>query len=113
MSIIVNMGKYILDILRSQLMVMLSWGVSSIRALKNDEGLIFHVEGFKFNGWVKVVYSESDDAFNIFYITNDGQTQKIQECIYLDMLVDTIDEEVEKTKDYENDVRQSITNLLK
>ena len=45
-----EMAKYILRILRSQLMVMLSWGVSDFRALPKNEGLIFHVKGFKHVG---------------------------------------------------------------
>ena len=107
------MAKYILMILKSQLMVMLSWGVSDFRALANNEGLIFHVKGFKHVGWVKVVYNEGRDLFDIFYLSNDMETQKVENGIYLDMLVTAIDEEVEKTKDYENDVKRSLVGLIK
>ena len=105
------MAKYILRILRSQLMVMLSWGVSDFRALPNNEGLIFHVKGFKHVGWVKVVFNEGLDLFDIYYLNNDMETLKVDDGIYLDMLVTAIDEEVEKTKDYASDVRCSIINL--
>ena len=107
------MAKYILRILRSQLMVMLSWGCSDFRALPNNEGLIFHVKGFKFKGWVKVVYNEGRDLFDIFYLSDEMKTLKVENGIYLDMLVSTIDEVVEKTKDYEQDVRRSLVNLFK
>ena len=107
------MAKYILRILRSQLMVMLSWGCSDFRALANNEGLIFHVKGFKFVGWIKVVFNEGRDLFDIYYLNNDMETQKVENGIYLDMLVSTIDEEVEKTNDYENDVRRSLVDLIK
>ena len=107
------MAKYILRILKSQMWVMLSWGVSDFRALPNNEGLIIHTKGMKHVGWVKVVYNEGRHLFDIFYLSNDMETLKVENGIYLDMLVTAIDEEVEKTKDYENDVRQSITNLLK
>ena len=107
------MANYILRILKSQMWVMLSWGVSDFRALPNNEGIIFHVKGFKFVGWLKVVYDEGSDLFNIFYMDNDMQTQKIQQRIFFDELVRNIDEEVEKTKDYENDVRRSLVNLFK
>ena len=107
-----EMAKYILRILKSQLMVMLSWGVSDFRALPNNEGLIFHVKGFKFVGWVKVVYNEGRDLFDIFFLNNEMETQKVENGIYLDMLVTAIDEAVEKTKDYESDVRCSIINLI-
>ena len=43
---------------------------------------------------------------NIFYIDNKGETQKIQKGIYFDEMVDTIDNEVEKTADYEKRVKQ-------
>ena len=108
-----EMAKYILRILRSQLMVMLSWGCSDFRALANNEGLIFHVKGFKFVGWIKVVFNEGRDLFDIYYLNNDMETQKVENGIYLDMLVSTIDEEVEKTNDYENDVRRSLVDLIK
>ena len=107
------MAKYILRILRSQLMVMLSWGVSDFRALPNNEGLIFHVKGFKHVGWVKVVFNEGLDLFDIYYLNNDMETLKVDDGIYFDMLVTAIDEEVEKTKDYENDVRRSLVDLIK
>ncbi len=107
------MAKYILRILCSQLMVMLSWGCSDFRALANNEGLIFHVKGFKFVGWIKVVFNEGRDLFDIYYLNNDMETQKVENGIYLDMLVSTIDEEVEKTNDYENDVRRSLVDLIK
>lgn len=107
-----EMAKYILRILKSQLMVMLSWGASDFRALPNNEGLIFHVKGFKFVGWVKVVYNEGRDLFDIFYLNNKMETQKVENGIYLDMLVSTIDEEVEKTRSYEEDVRMSLVRLF-
>lgn len=107
------MAKYILRILRSQLMVMLSWGVSDFRALPNNEGLIFHVKGFKHVGWCKIVYNEGRDLFNIYFLSNDMETVKVEDGIYLDMLVSVIDEAVEKTKNYEQDVRKSLVNLFK
>lgn len=108
-----NMANYIMRILRSELMVMYSWGCSNFKALPNNEGLIFHVSSFKHVGWVKVVYDEGADLFNIFYLDNDKQTQKIQKGIYLDELVKTIDNEVEKTENYDQDVRQFFVNMLK
>lgn len=108
-----DMANYILSILKTQITVMLSWGVSDFRALPKNEGLIFHTSGFKHDGWVKVVYSEADDAFNIFYMNNSMETLMVQNEIYVDVLVNTIDEAVEKTKDYDKDIRHSIMDLLK
>lgn len=83
-----------------------------MRALKNNDGLIFHVKGFKHVGWVKIVYDDGADLFNIFYMDNNKQTQKIQKGIYLDELVNAIDYEVEKTENYEQDVRMAILDLI-
>lgn len=101
-----EMAKYIMSILRTQLMIMWSWGTSNFMALPNNEGLIFHVRGYKFNGWVKVVYNERADLFNIHYLTNKMQEVKEQQGIYFDMLVQTIDNTVEKCTNYEQRVKQ-------
>ena len=44
------MTEYILQILRSQLMVVFSWGFNSPKRLPEDKGLSFFVEGFKYQG---------------------------------------------------------------
>lgn len=94
-------------------MIMLSWGVSDYMTLPNDEGVIFHVKGFKFQGWVKIVYNLGDDTFTIFYLSNEMEIMKIQTEVYIDILVSVIDEEVEKTQDYENDVVKSLIDKIK
>lgn len=104
-----EMAKYIMSILKTQLMIMWSWGTSNFMALPNNEGLIFHVQGYKFNGWVKVVYDEGEDLFNIHYLTNKMKEVKEQQGIYFDMLVETIDNTVEKCTNYEQSVRQQYT----
>ena len=93
------MANYILRILRSQLMVMFSWGFNHPVALPNNEGLQFNVQGFKFKGIVEVVYNEGWDLFNVRFIKNGKVIDMIEE-IYLDGLVDAIDNYVEKTTDY-------------
>ena len=100
------MCLYIMRILSCKPNVVMSWGVCKFRALQGDEGVMFHVQGFKFNGWVKCVYDLGADLFNIFYIDNKGETQKIQKGIYFDELVDTIDREVEKVANYNQRVKE-------
>ena len=78
----------------------LSWGFRQFRIIQGDTGIIFHVQGYKFNGWVKVVYDEGADLFNIIFLSNEGKTIEEKKGIYLDELVNTIDEYVEKTSDY-------------
>jgi hypothetical protein len=101
-----KMAVYIMQILSTKPNVVMSWGVCKFRALQGDEGVMFHVQGFKFNGWVKCVYDLGADLFNIFYIDNKGETQKIQKGIYFDELVDTIDREVEKVENYNQRVKE-------
>lgn len=101
-----KMAVYIMQILSTKPNVVMSWGVCKFRALQGDEGVMFHTQGFKWNGWVKVVFDQGADLFNIFYIDNKGETQKIQMGIYFDELVDTIDREVEKVENYNQRVKE-------
>jgi hypothetical protein len=98
-----EMAKYIIRILRSQLMVMWSWGFNSPVAIEN--GLRFKVQGFKFKGIVEVVYNEGWDLFDVRFI-KDGKVIETIEGVYIDGLVQVIDDYVEKTSDYEQRVRE-------
>lgn len=97
-----EMAKYIMSILKSQLMVVWSWGFNSPMAVKN--GLRFKVQGFKFRGIVEVAYNEGSDLFDVSFI-KAGKVVKTIEGVYIDTLVETIDHYVEKTADYEERVR--------
>lgn len=98
-----EMAKYILRILRSQLMVMFSWGFNHPVALPNNEGLRFNVQGYKFKGIVEVVYNECWDLFDVRFLKANKVVNTI-EGVFFDMLVDVIDDYVEKTTDYEKRV---------
>lgn len=78
----------------------LSWGFSQFKILQGDTGITFHVQGYKFNGWVKIIYDEGADLFNIIFLSNEDVTVCVRKGICLDDLVKTIDEYVEKTSDY-------------
>ena len=106
-----SMAKYILRILRSELMVMLSWGFHNATALPNNEGLKFNVQGYKFTGIVEVVYDEGWDLFNVRFIKGSKVIETI-EGVYFDTLVDTIDDYVEKTPDYAERVKQQYSISL-
>ena len=94
------MAEYILSILRSQLMVMWSWGFNSPTRLSDNRGLAFKVQGFKYKGCVEVVYDESLDTFSVIL----KKTGKTVEDVYFDELVNVIDSLVERTEDYEKRV---------
>ena len=90
------MAEYIMTILRSQLMVVFSWGFHSPTALPDDKGLSFIVDGFKYQDEVKVIYNEGTDLFKVHL--EDG---RIEEGVYLDQLVNVIDGMVERCDNYD------------
>ncbi len=96
------MAKYIMSILKTQLMVVWSWGLNSPIAIEN--GLRFKVQGFKFHGVVEVKYNEGSDLFDVSFI-KAGKVVKTIDGVFFDMLVETIDHYVEKTADYEERVK--------
>ena len=96
-----EMAKYIWSILKTQLTIIMSWGIDLDSIKVVDLGIQFHVQGFKHTGYVKVVLNEGRDLFEISLLSDDGECVKFLDEVYLDMLVDTIDQAVEKTEDYE------------
>lgn len=100
-----EMAKYILSILRTQLMVVFSWGFHNPRAIEN--GLAFEVQGYKHQGRVEVVYDEGWDLFQVRLLNEDGSVKQEQNGIYVDGLVETIDRMVEKVPNYAKQVRRT------
>ena len=96
-----EMAKYIMTILKTQLMVVWSWGFHQPVAIEN--GLQFKVQGYKFKGVVEVAYNEGRDLFDVRFLKANKIVDTI-EGVYFDMLIDTIDDYVEKTSDYEQRV---------
>ena len=97
------MAKYILAILRTQLMIVFSWGFHNARAIEN--GLAFFVQGYKHTGRVEVLYDEGWDLFIVRTLNLDGSIKEQEDGIYADGLVEVIDRMVEKTDDYKARVR--------
>ena len=96
-----EMANYIMSILKTQLMVVYSWGFHQPMALEN--GLRFKVTGFKFRWVVDVIYNEGRDLFDVSFIKANKVVNTI-EGVFFDMLVDTIDDFIEKTSDYKERV---------
>lgn len=94
------MANYILEILKSNLMIVFAWGFNAPRALEN--GLSFRVNGFKYTGEVRIVYNEGKDLFEIHL----PATGKVIPDVYFDQLVEIIDEAIEKTADYEQKIKR-------
>ena len=97
-----EMAEYIMMILKSRLNILFSWGARRFTAIQ--DGLIFHVQGYLLNGWVKVVYNYGSDAFDVYFLTNKKELIKKEEA-YIDNLVDVIDWNVEKDDSFDYDQR--------
>ena len=104
-----EMAKYIMSILKTQLMVVWSWGFHNPVALPNNEGLRFMVTGFRFKGIVEVVYDEGWDLFNVRFIKGGKVIDTVEE-VYLDSLVSVIDDYVERVPDYDKKVQEFLNS---
>ena len=101
-----DMAKYIWLILRSAPAIQMSWGLEKRAPYRRDdmEGLWFHVSGFKHKGWVAVLYDEGLDLFEVRLLDDSGtETNRVPE-VYLDNLVNVIDDLVERTDNYKADI---------
>ena len=95
------MANYIMSILKTQLMVVWSWGFHKPMAQEN--GLKFMVTGFKFKGVVSIVYNEGQDLFDVSFI-KANKVVNVVNGVFFDMLIDVIDDFVERTPDYDKRV---------
>ena len=93
-----ELARYIWSILKSDLPVLMSWGVEieTVKVIKC--GIEFKVNGFKHTGKVQIVLNEGADLFEVCLIGEDGEIRDKREDIYLDMLVSEVDELVEKNR---------------
>ena len=103
-------ASYIYTILNSDQVVLWSWGFEKPQALPNDEGLIFHVNGFKHNGFVKVLYHEGKDLFVVILLDNKYTELHRFDDVFFDSLVDVIDVAIERTNDYEDRIKRFYNN---
>ena len=88
-----EMYKYILQILRTQPIVVFSWGFHNACAIPN--GLKFSVDGYLHQGVVEVIYNEGADLFVVNTLNGDGTIKQQVNGVYLDCLVNVIDGMVE------------------
>ncbi len=93
-----------MSILRTNPMVVFSWGFHSPVAVEN--GLEFRVEGYKHKGKVRVLYIEGLDLFQVVTLKKDGSVKEKVEEVYLDELVNVIDNMVEMVPDYKERVEE-------
>lgn len=98
-----DMAEYILSVLKAQIIIMWSWGFNNPTAI--EDGLEFNVQGFKFKGKVRVIYDHTMDLFNVQFVKDDEVVNTI-EGVYVDQLVETIDNYVERTENYFEDIEK-------
>lgn len=90
-----------MSILKTQLMIVWSWGFHNPVALEN--ALRFRVNGFKFRGVIEIAYNESSDLFDVSFIKANKVVNRI-DGVFFDMLINVIDDYVERTPDYDKRV---------
>ena len=98
-----RMAEYIMILLKSRITIVWSWGSSQFVALSN--GLTWHVEAYLHIGWVKVLYNQASDAFDVYLLNNKKEVVKKVEEVYIDSLIDTIDYYVERDGSFDYDQR--------
>ena len=100
-----EMAKYIMQILRTQLGIVFSWGFHNPKAI--DNGLKFRVQGYLHTGWIEVVYNEGRDLFEVRTLNKDGSVKQEVEDVYFDCLVNVIDGMVERCSNYHEKVKET------
>lgn len=101
-----EIAGYILSIFRTNPFVVMSWGINPASITIVEVGVKFHVQGFIHTGFVQVVLNEGEDLFEVTLISEEGETLKTIEHIFVDNLICVIDEAVEKCENYQERISQ-------
>ena len=102
----IEIGKYILSIFNMRPDIVSSWGLDPKTLKPVKYGIEFHVQGFKHTGLVQVTLNEGEDLFEVCLVSESGETTERHESVFLDNLISTIDEAVEKVENYEKRVSE-------
>ena len=78
-----KLAGYIWSILKTQPIIVMSWGVDMDTIKPVEGGLEFHVQGFKHTGMVQIILDEGKDLFEIHLIPDSEGERKIIEDDYL------------------------------
>ena len=109
-----EIANYIFSIFRTNPFVVMSWGINPASITIVEVGVKFHVQGFIHTGYVQVVLNEGEDLFEVTLISEDGETLKTIEHIFVDKiehifvdnLICVIDDAVEKCENYQERISQ-------
>lgn len=86
-----------------------SWGAKSWTNVQN-KGFAFNVNGFNFKGNVMITVNGSD-LFDIYFHNRMGKVVNEINNIYLDDLIEVLDNQIEKTETYEKDVKEYLKSV--
>ena len=101
-----ELAMYIWQILKMHMTIIMSWGIDPSKARVITNGMEIHVQGFLHTGFLQITLNEGADLFEITLLSENRETVKFIDGIYLDCLVDTIDRAVEKCDNYEQRVSE-------
>ena len=101
-----EIAGYILSIFRTNPFVVMSWGINPATITIVKVGVRFHVQGFIHTGYVQVELNEGEDLFEVTLISEEGETLKTIEHIFVDNLISVIDSAVEKCENYQERIYQ-------
>ena len=88
-----NRARHIMRLLGEQSIVVSTWGVTHIRPLSKNQGLMFRTNGNCFKGLIKVRHATAD-IYNILYIPSGKGEVKQQKGVSEVELVNVISKEV-------------------
>jgi hypothetical protein len=119
MKTLSKIAKLVWNVIRNASSISMSWGIDC-KTIESDENLIrFHVQGFLHKGTVEVKYNQGTDLFEISLFDESGNLTEKLEDIYIDQLVDVIDNHIENnhSEDYDSKVddwlrEQSISAII-
>ena len=101
-----ELAMYIWSILKTQMTVIMSWGLDPSKARVIDNGMEIYVQGFLHKGFVQITLNEGTDLFEIKLLSEERELVKFIEDVFLDCLVNTLDENIEKCENYEQRVSE-------
>ena len=101
-----ELAMYIWRILKTQMTIIMSWGLDPSKARVIDNGMEIHVQGFLHTGFVQITLNEGTDLFEIKLLSEQRELVKFIDGIYLDCLINTLDENIEKCENYEQRISE-------
>ena len=94
-----ELAMYIWRILKTQMTVIMSWGLDPSKARVIDNGMEIHVQGFIHTGFVQITLNEGTDLFEITLLSEERETVKFIDGDYENIKI-TTPEDVELAESY-------------